>query len=215
MVLTKKFSATNFWRHAYEHNATVTQYIGELARYLLNSPESEYDTKHNVRLAMGNGMRKEVWVPFQKRFRVAEIGEFYGTPYRAPLHRTITTTTHACSLLTTLSLPLLMPAPCCTPGATEGNVSFQIHSKTQDFITFPGNGAMGSTGELMKWLMGWQVVQHDVASEEPIRDPKTGFCIRCKQGEPGELLGLISEISPLKFEGYTSDEATNKKVRSH
>jgi acyl-CoA synthetase (AMP-forming)/AMP-acid ligase II len=108
MVLTKKFSATNFWRHCYEHKATVTQYIGELARYLLNSPESEWDQKHAVRLAMGNGMRKEVWVPFQKRFRVPEIGEFYG--------------------------------------ATEGNVSFQIHSVTKDFVNFPGNGAMGSTG---------------------------------------------------------------------
>jgi hypothetical protein len=31
-----------------------------------------------VRVAFGNGMRKEAWIPFQKRFRVPEIGEFYG-----------------------------------------------------------------------------------------------------------------------------------------
>ena len=77
-VISRKFSATNFFRHCTKYNATCVQYIGELARYLMNAKPSEWDTKHKVRVAFGNGMRGEVWVPFQKRFRIPEIGEFYG-----------------------------------------------------------------------------------------------------------------------------------------
>ena len=31
-----------------------------------------------MRLAVGNGLRKDFWVEFQNRFNIAEIGEFYG-----------------------------------------------------------------------------------------------------------------------------------------
>lgn len=57
---------------------TVVQYIGELLRYLNATPPSEYDTNHNVRMAMGNGLRKSVWLEFQERFKVKHIAEFYG-----------------------------------------------------------------------------------------------------------------------------------------
>ena len=61
LVLSRKFSATNFFKECAEHNATVTQYIGELARYLLNSPSNEWDKKHQIRIVVGNGMRGELW----------------------------------------------------------------------------------------------------------------------------------------------------------
>ena len=31
-----------------------------------------------MRLAVGNGLRPDIWKKFQNRFNIAEIGEFYG-----------------------------------------------------------------------------------------------------------------------------------------
>lgn len=45
---------------------------------LVNSPPSEYDNKHNVVMALGNGLRPEVWKQFTERFKVENILEFYG-----------------------------------------------------------------------------------------------------------------------------------------
>eukprot|EP00929_Paragymnodinium_shiwhaense_P108490 TRINITY_DN74807_c0_g1_i1.p1 TRINITY_DN74807_c0_g1~~TRINITY_DN74807_c0_g1_i1.p1 ORF type:complete len:646 (-),score=201.07 TRINITY_DN74807_c0_g1_i1:144-2081(-) len=78
MILRTKFSASNHWKECGKYNATVMQYIGELCRYLLAPPESPVDKQHRVRLAVGNGLRPEIWDIFQRRFTVPEIGEFYG-----------------------------------------------------------------------------------------------------------------------------------------
>uniref|UniRef100_A0A7S4EWF4 AMP-dependent synthetase/ligase domain-containing protein n=1 Tax=Chrysotila carterae TaxID=13221 RepID=A0A7S4EWF4_CHRCT len=79
MILASKFSATSFWRECTESRATVIQYIGEICRYLTHTPSSEYDTKHCVRLAFGNGLRPEVWNCFKSRFGIAQIGEVYAS----------------------------------------------------------------------------------------------------------------------------------------
>jgi len=44
LILRSKFSASNFFKDIHNSNATVTQYIGELCRYLLSTPPSPYDT---------------------------------------------------------------------------------------------------------------------------------------------------------------------------
>jgi hypothetical protein len=36
-------------------------------RYLLNTPESEYESQHCVRLMFGNGLRPEIWTDFVQR----------------------------------------------------------------------------------------------------------------------------------------------------
>src|SRR5208283_1374943 len=36
------------------------------------------DKKHTVRVAMGNGLRPDVWNKFKERFGVGTIAEFYG-----------------------------------------------------------------------------------------------------------------------------------------
>lgn len=56
----------------------IIQYIGEICRYLLNQPVRESETQHCVRLAVGNGLRPTIWEDFTKRFRIKQIGEFYG-----------------------------------------------------------------------------------------------------------------------------------------
>jgi fatty-acyl-CoA synthase len=77
-VIAPKFSASQFWSDCVEHGVTTFQYIGELCRYLLNTPEHPDERRHTVRGCVGNGLRPEVWVPFQERFRIPQIVEFYG-----------------------------------------------------------------------------------------------------------------------------------------
>lgn len=43
LIIRSKFSARGFFKDVHDYNATVTQYIGELCRYLVHSPESKYD----------------------------------------------------------------------------------------------------------------------------------------------------------------------------
>ncbi|XP_045679120.1 very long-chain acyl-CoA synthetase [Phyllostomus hastatus] len=77
IVLRNKFSASQFWDDCRKHNVTVIQYIGELLRYLCNSPQKPNDRDHKVRLALGNGLRGDVWREFIKRFGDIHISEFY------------------------------------------------------------------------------------------------------------------------------------------
>ncbi|KAG3279960.1 solute carrier family 27 member 1 [Ictidomys tridecemlineatus] len=78
VVLRKKFSASRFWDDCVKYNCTVVQYIGEICRYLLKQPVREAEGRHRVRLAVGNGLRPAIWEEFTQRFRVQQIGEFYG-----------------------------------------------------------------------------------------------------------------------------------------
>ncbi|XP_066244395.1 long-chain fatty acid transport protein 2 [Saccopteryx leptura] len=78
IVLRNKFSASQFWDDCRKYNVTVIQYIGELLRYLCNSPQKPNDRDHKVRIAMGNGLRADVWREFLKRFGDIHIYELYG-----------------------------------------------------------------------------------------------------------------------------------------
>jgi fatty-acyl-CoA synthase len=78
MALRSTFSAKAFWDDVQRYRATAMIYIGELCRYLLNTPESAAEKNNPLRIALGNGMRADVWEPFQKRFGIAQIREFYG-----------------------------------------------------------------------------------------------------------------------------------------
>lgn len=77
-VVRRKFSASQFWDDCIHYECTMVQYIGEVCRYLLVQPPRDVDRAHKVRLAIGNGIRPDVWVDFVKRFGVEQIGEFYG-----------------------------------------------------------------------------------------------------------------------------------------
>jgi fatty-acyl-CoA synthase len=77
VVLSEKFSASTFWSDVVRWDCTLFQYIGELCRYLLNAPPSEFETQHRLRLACGNGLRGDIWEDFQERFSIPQILEFY------------------------------------------------------------------------------------------------------------------------------------------
>ncbi|CAG2197034.1 unnamed protein product [Mytilus edulis] len=78
MVLSERFSASRFFHECRQHNVTIIQYIGEMCRYLVNTPKSANDTNHLVTAAIGNGLRKDIWSEFQTRFKIDNIIEIYG-----------------------------------------------------------------------------------------------------------------------------------------
>ena len=78
VVIKERFSAREFWDDVVRFDCTLFQYIGELCRYLVNSPVSPSETQHRLRMACGNGLRPDLWDQFKTRFRIPHILEFYG-----------------------------------------------------------------------------------------------------------------------------------------
>ncbi len=78
LALGRRFSASRFWDDIRQSDATAFCYIGELCRYLFNQPAKGDDRQHRVHSIIGNGLRPELWEPFQRRFGIANVSEFYG-----------------------------------------------------------------------------------------------------------------------------------------
>jgi fatty-acyl-CoA synthase len=74
----RSFSAGEFLADVRRHGATAFVYVGELCRYLLRQPPTPHDRDHRLRLAVGAGLRPDIWTPFQQRFGIARIVEMYG-----------------------------------------------------------------------------------------------------------------------------------------
>ncbi|MFK7974972.1 MAG: long-chain-acyl-CoA synthetase [Halioglobus sp.] len=157
MFIRRRFSASKFLPEVREHGATCFVYIGELCRYLLNTPENADDFKTPLTTMMGNGLRPDVWHQFKERFGVARVAEFYGS--------------------------------------SEGNVGF-VNMLNKDCT-------VGTT------TIPLALVKYDVDGDEILRD-KNGLLIEVERGEPGLLLGKITELTV--FEGYTSEAETEKKI---
>ena len=163
LVTARRFSASRFWSDCVQHDITVFQYIGELCRYMLNSPTHPDENRHRIRTAMGNGLRPEVWGPFVERFKIPRIVEFYG--------------------------------------ATEGNMMLLNHEGRI--------GAVGYLPSLLQKAQGIRIARFDVVEESVIRGDD-GFCVPADFDEPGELLIKINATQ--RFEGYTNEEASKKKI---
>ena len=80
-------------------------------------------------------------------------------------------------------------------GSSEGNMGF-INLLNKDCTV--GTGSLPHT-----------LVKYDVDADAVIRNDK-GYCIKADPGEAGLLLGKITAVT--EFEGYTSAEATEKKI---
>jgi len=167
VVLRRKFSASAFWDDCDRYRPTLFQYIGELCRYLLNAPPHPKEAAGHLRLAIGNGLRPEIWPAFQQRFKIPKVVEFYG--------------------------------------ATEGNVAL---------LNFDGKvGAVGRIPSYARKRFPVFIVKFDIESEQPVRDPATGFCIECAPDEAGEAIGRIDDNEPrTSFEGYSKGSDTQKKL---
>ncbi|XP_072039078.1 long-chain fatty acid transport protein 6-like [Amphiura filiformis] len=78
-AISHRFSATKFWDEVRKYRATIIQYIGETCRYLLAQPPKPDDGRydHRLRIAIGNGLRPDIWEEFQRRFNIETIAEFF------------------------------------------------------------------------------------------------------------------------------------------
>ena len=75
-VIAPRFSTSRFWDDCVTHRVTAFQYIGELCRYLANSPPHPLERAHQIRVCVGNGLRADVWERFQQRFAIPHIFYF-------------------------------------------------------------------------------------------------------------------------------------------
>ena len=88
-------------------------------------------------------------------------------------------------------------------GATEGNTAM---------VNF--DGKLGAVGKVPPIVPAPRIIRYDVANDEHIRGAD-GLCIQCADGEVGELVAEIPQSADTaagRFEGYTSKEATEKKI---
>ena len=79
IVIRPKFSVRHFSQDILTHRCNSVQYIGEMARYLVSAPGNPLDAKVRLRFAWGNGMPREVWIAFQRRYNIHLINEFYAS----------------------------------------------------------------------------------------------------------------------------------------
>ena len=79
VLIHDRFSTHQFWNDIASGGCTIFQYIGELARYLVNAPPHPREREHRLRLACGNGLRGDIWEKFQARFAIPRILEFYAS----------------------------------------------------------------------------------------------------------------------------------------
>ena len=75
--IADRFSAGRFWDDAVDQQCTIFQYVGELCRYLVNAPQHPKESRHQIRLCAGNGLRPDIWREFKKRFGINHILEYY------------------------------------------------------------------------------------------------------------------------------------------
>jgi fatty-acyl-CoA synthase len=79
VVIRPSFSASRFWDDVITSECTLFQYIGELCRYLVNTPSQPHETGHRLRLCCGNGLQPDIWETFRDRFHIPRILEFYAS----------------------------------------------------------------------------------------------------------------------------------------
>src|SRR5262249_23034912 len=67
VVIRDKFSVREFWDDIVRWDCTCFQYIGELCRYLVNSPPGPEERAHHFRLACGNRLAPDPLPQFHTR----------------------------------------------------------------------------------------------------------------------------------------------------
>ena len=78
MFIRRRFSASAFLPDIRAHNCNCFIYVGELCRYLMNTPAKPDDADSPLVTMMGNGLRPDVWNAFKARYGIKRITEFYG-----------------------------------------------------------------------------------------------------------------------------------------
>ena len=157
IAMRRKFSSSNFWSDVHKFNASSFGYVGELCRYLLDTPASELEKTHRVTKMIGNGLRPSIWAEFKQRFNIKEVYEFYAS--------------------------------------SEGNIGFSNIFNFENTVGFSP--------------MEYDIIKYDKEKNQPVKDER-GYCVRSELGEPGLLIGKITDKTP--FDGYTDPEKTKDVI---
>jgi fatty-acyl-CoA synthase len=164
------------------------QYIGELCRYLLHAPPNPNDGNLSLRYAIGNGLRSEIWIPFQERFRIGRIIEFYSA--------------------TEANVALLN---------SSGKVgSLGCVPRVIDFV-YPVRSPLSPSPPSLPLplpsLSSSRILRvNPEKKDEPLRDAQ-GHCISADYDEAGLVVCLVNNKLPIsRFDGYSDSEASKKKI---
>ncbi|HNO47583.1 MAG TPA: AMP-binding protein, partial [Chitinophagales bacterium] len=79
IVLKNKFSVTDFWKDIHKYQVTGFGYVGEMCKYLLNTPENPLEKNSTLKKMIGNGLRPDIWQKFKQRFNIEQVAEFYAS----------------------------------------------------------------------------------------------------------------------------------------
>lgn len=80
VILARRFSRREFWADIRRSKANAILYIGEMCRYLVQSPpDSRFpdEKDHDVDLLFGLGLAPNVWRAVRERFGIPWIVEYY------------------------------------------------------------------------------------------------------------------------------------------
>jgi len=77
VVLSRKFSARNFWKEIRESNATVVNTLGTMIAILMKQPEHSLDGVHHIRRVVSAACPADLWQGFETRFNV-KLTESFG-----------------------------------------------------------------------------------------------------------------------------------------
>ena len=77
LYLSKRFSASRFWKEVAESGATQFNTVGSMIPILLKTAPSPYDRAHKVKRVVSAACPKDAWLPFEERFGV-DLWEAYG-----------------------------------------------------------------------------------------------------------------------------------------
>lgn len=167
IAISRKFSVSRFWDEIREYGATGFCYIGELCRYLLNSPEKDSDRDHNIRVIVGNGLRPDIWMEFKQRFGIHHINEFYGAS--------------ECNLVFTNALNLDMTAGICPLSYNIVQYDIETDEPVRNSKGFMQEVKKGGTGLLITEVNDKQPFEgytdEEASSKKLFRDVfKQGDC---------------------------------------
>lgn len=129
-----KFSASTYWTQVMISGSNSIQYVGEICRYLLNSPPSVHERSHSVKVAHGNGLRSDIWAKFKERFNIPIVNEFYAAtecPFSITNYQKGNKAVGACGSYGTLATYILR--------TTRWNIA-AIDSDSQDLYRDPKTG---------------------------------------------------------------------------
>lgn len=77
VVLSRKFSARNFWKEIRESKATVVNTLGTMIAILMKQPEHRLDGTHHIRRVVSAACPADLWQGFERRFNV-KLTESFG-----------------------------------------------------------------------------------------------------------------------------------------